>query len=444
MTTTISTEELAIHGGPKAFEAMTGKELPKIDTEEFLSIATRFGFKDQALGRIADAISNEDMEGNGPNFARFACPRPKATMGEKFDQRACEIMGVKFARGTSSGTGALHAAMIAVGVQAGTEVILPALGFVATAMAVRLAGGKPVFCDVDASLQIDPAKIEACITPQTVAVAPTHYMGRVCDMDPILAVAKKHGIKVIEDCAQSPGAQYKGQCVGTMGDVGCFSISCYKIIGGGEGGMFITNDERTFERACQLAEAGGLWRGAKRFHQPDYEGQVFWGSNYRMSELEAAVDFVQLGKLKDVVGRSRKVAHRVLGQLKTYKEITPQASNDAQGDIGYGLRYLPQNKALAEKLTQALGAEGVGGSVRSENPTPDWHLYREMVPITLNDSHPSYEKGACPVTDHWFGNMLTMGLCQWWSEEDCDRVAAGMTKVFDAYCTEDPQGAAWI
>ncbi|MBL4701651.1 MAG: DegT/DnrJ/EryC1/StrS family aminotransferase, partial [Phycisphaeraceae bacterium] len=371
-------------------------------------------------------------------------PRPTATMGEAFDQRACEVMDVKYARGTSSGTGALHAAMVAVGVQAGTEVILPALGFVATAMAVRVAGGKPVFCDINASLQIDPAKIEACITPQTVAIAPTHYMGRVCDMDPILAVAKKHNLKVVEDCAQSPGAQYKGKYVGTMGDIGCFSISCYKIIGGGEGGMFITHNERLFERSCQLAEAGGLWRGAKRFHQPDYEGQIFWGTNYRMSELEAAIDLVQIGKLNDVVARSRKVSQRILGQLKTYKEIQPQVSNDPQGDIGYLLRYLPATPELAAQLTQALSAEGIGGYVRPENATPDWHLYNEMLPITLTDNHDSYQAGACPVTDHWFGRMVNMGLKPWLSEEDCDAIAAGMNKVFDAYCTEDSNASAWI
>src|SRR5690606_25509793 len=115
--------------------------------------------------------------------------------------------------------------------------------FLATSVAVALAGGKPAFCDVDESLQIDPTKIEACLSDRTVAVVLTHHWGTVADMDRVMQVARRHGLQVVEDCAQSPGASYKGKAVGSIGDVGCFSISAYKIIGGGEGGMLITNDD---------------------------------------------------------------------------------------------------------------------------------------------------------------------------------------------------------
>ncbi|HMN30578.1 MAG TPA: DegT/DnrJ/EryC1/StrS family aminotransferase, partial [Caldilineaceae bacterium] len=158
----------------------------------------------------------------------------------------------------------------------------------ATAAAVVAAKGVPIFCDVDASLHMDPAKVEKLITPRTVALAPTHVMGSICDLGPLLELARRHKLKVVEDCAQSPGGHYRGRYVGTVGDIGCFSISAYKIIGGGEGGLLITNDERLWERANQFAESGGLWR-KDRFAPPRYEGELFNGTNYRMSELEAAV-----------------------------------------------------------------------------------------------------------------------------------------------------------
>ena len=167
--------------------------------------------------------------------------------------------------------------MVAVGVGPGTEVIVPAIGFFATAAAVVMSKGVPVFCDVDQSLGMDPMKIEPLITPRTVAIVPTCVMGAVPDMDPILAVARKHHLKVIEDCAESPGRNTRGRYMGTLGDMGCFSISAYKIVGGGEGGLLVANDLRLFERACQLCECGGLTR-PDRFAPPRYEGELFCGT----------------------------------------------------------------------------------------------------------------------------------------------------------------------
>ena len=115
----------------------------------------------------------------------------------------------------------------------------------------------PVFCDVDESLHIDPRKIEAKITSRTVAMAPTCVMGGVPDLEPILAIARRHNLKVVEDCAQSPGAKYRGRPVGTWGDLGCFSISAYKIVGGGEGGLLLTNDERLFSGPTRWPSRAG-------------------------------------------------------------------------------------------------------------------------------------------------------------------------------------------
>lgn len=443
-----NTEQLAIAGGPRAFPKMHGKKRPKIGVEEFMSIAERFGFSPAALERIRSAVSDADL-GDGPTLARFLTAQPPATKGEAFEKVAREIFGVKHALGTSSGTGALHSAFIAAGVGSGTEVILPAIGFLATAAAVVLSGGVPVFCDVDESLGIDPAKIEPLITPRTLAVAPTCVMGAVPDMDPILAVARKHGLKVIEDCAQSPGAKYKGRYVGTLGDIGCFSISAYKIVGGGEGGLLLSNDQRLFERACQLAEGGGLTR-PDRFGPPRYAGELFCGTNYRMSELEAAVDVVQLQKMPALVERYNAIKRNILGRLKTYREIVPQKSNDPEGEAGYTIRFFPQTIDLGRKVAAALNAEGIGVgrfiwpsecSIRGPEAPPDWHVYSHMLPLTLQSE--AYRRGDCPVADDLFDRNIMVWLDPCYVDEDCRDIAAGINKVLSAYCTEDHAAKKW-
>jgi 8-amino-3,8-dideoxy-alpha-D-manno-octulosonate transaminase len=331
--------------------------------------------------------------------------------------------------------------MVAVGAGPGKDVIVPAMGFMATAAAVALCGATPVFCDVDESMQLDPDKLEACITPDTAAVAPTHHWGGVADMEAIMAIARKHQIKMVEDCAQSPGAKYKGRFVGTIGDAGCFSISAYKIIGGGEGGMVLARDERIFDRINQLAECGGLWR-TKRFAPERYEGELFVGTNYRLSELESAVNVVQLGKLQGIVERTRSAYRRILSQLTPVREIRPQTINDREGTIGYQIRFFPETHELREKLVAAFQAEGVPAGSRGPDGRPDWHLCSEMFPLK-RALKPHSRADQCPVGMDLFRREIHISVNQWWNEDDCDAVAAGINKVLEAYCTADEEAKAW-
>ncbi|HUW61505.1 MAG TPA: aminotransferase class V-fold PLP-dependent enzyme, partial [Candidatus Bathyarchaeia archaeon] len=291
MATTRKEQLKALQGSLKAVTTFGGRGRPKIGQEEFMAVAARFGLSRKTLAKIRQAVAEEDW-GEGPFLGNYYSGL-KRTKVEEYEQTARRIFGVKYALGVSSGTGALHCAFVAAGVGPGSEVICPAIGFVATPATVVLAKGVPVFCDVDESLCMDPAKIEALITPRTVAIAPTHVTGGVCEMQPIMKIARKHGLKVVEDAAQSCGATYRGKRAGAIGDIGCFSIAAYKIVGAGEGGLLLTNNKRMWERANQLAEGGGLWR-PERFAPPRYDGELFCGTNYRMTELEAAMDNVQL------------------------------------------------------------------------------------------------------------------------------------------------------
>jgi 8-amino-3,8-dideoxy-alpha-D-manno-octulosonate transaminase len=434
--------ELAINGGHPAVGAFEGVSEPKIGVEEFLALARRFGFTSDAMERIAKAVSNEDLEGNGPNFAKYSSAFPKPAAGFQYEAKARELFDSPYALGVSSGTAALHAAMVAAGAETGKEVIVPAIGFMATGIAVALAGATPVFCDVDESLQIDPTKIESRITAATVAIAPTHHWGMMADMTPIMEIAQRHNLKVVEDCAQSPGAKYGEKYVGTIGDLGCFSISAYKIIGGGEGGLLLARDERLFERASQLTESGGLWR-ERRFAPARYEGELFVGTNYRMSDLEATVDLVQLGKLDGIVKRHRENYKRITSQLSATCEITPQKINDKAGFIGYQLRFFPQTEEMREQLTTALRAEGVPVASRGLNSGPDWHLCKDMYPL-INTFGSATRYDDCPVATDLFHREIQISINQWWSERDCDAVAAGINKVLNAYCNPSDGASPWL
>ena len=452
-------QHLALNGGMRAVTRFEGKGKPKIGVDEFMSVAERFGFSAPALAKIR-ASAEEDGLGDGPFLANYYS-NLKETKVQAYEGAARKIFKVDYAVATSSGTAALHAAFVAAGVGPGTEVICPSVGFFATSAAVVQAKGIPVFCDVDATIMMDPAKIEALITKRTVALAPTHFMGGVCDMPAIMKIARKHKLKVIEDCAQSCGGSVNGQQVGTFGDLGCFSISAYKIVGGGEGGLLLTNNQLLWERANQLIECGGLWR-PMRFALPRYEGELFCGTNYRLSELEAAVDVVQLLKMPATVKRFNQVKLRILRELKTFREIVPQRLVDPAGEVGYTLRFYPETVELGQKIAEALRAENIPAGIRGHSEVPDWHLSRFMFPVTLKTSSSAdgcpfscplyaklggrieYHDDDCPVANDLFDRNVSIRLSQWYNAKDCRNIARGINKVLGSYCTPDPDATPWL
>ncbi|HUU59135.1 MAG TPA: DegT/DnrJ/EryC1/StrS family aminotransferase [Phycisphaerae bacterium] len=452
-------QRLALQGGMKAVTAIEGRGKPKIGVAEFLSVAERFGLSPQARRKIRAVLQEEDL-GAGPFLANYYSGL-KETKVQAFERAAREVFGVKHAIGVSSGTGAVHSALVAAGVGPGREVICPAIGFFATAAAVVQAKGIPIFCDVDESLGMDPAKIEPLISERTVALAPTHVMGSVCDMGAIMRIARKHKLMAVEDCAQSCGGRFQGRYVGTFGDLGCFSISAYKTVGGGEGGLILTNKKRLWERANGVIECGGLWR-PDRFAPPRYKGELFCGTNYRMSELEAAVDVVQLRKMEATVKRFRAVKRRILERLGTYRQVVPQKRNDPDGEVGYLLRFYPETIELGEKIVKALRAEGIDCGMRGRNAPPNWHVYSYMYAVTLQSGATpencpfecplyrerggavEYARGDCPVADDLFDRVITVNLNQWFSARDCRNIAGGINKVLSAYCTEDARAPRWI
>ncbi len=223
-----------------------------------------------------------------------------AFIGE-FEREFAAFCGTRYGVAVANGTAALHLALIAVGVGAGDEVLVPSLTFVATANAVRYCGATPIFVDSDPETWgMDANALEARLSPRTKAIAPVHLYGHPCDMDPILDVARRHSLAVIEDAAEAHGAEYRGRRVGTLGRIACFSFYGNKIITTGEGGMCVTDDPDLAERLRLLRDHG---MDPKRHYWHEIVGY-----NYRMTNLQAAVGVAQVKKLPGFVERKRQLA----------------------------------------------------------------------------------------------------------------------------------------
>ena len=268
------------------------------------------------------------------------------------EEEIAAYCGAKHAVGVSSGTDALLLALMALDIQPGDEIITTPFSFFATAGAIHRIGAVPVFVDIDAeTFNIDPAKIEAAITPRTRAVIPVHLYGQCAEMDEIAAIAKKHGLKIVEDAAQAIGSEYKGHRAGTMGDVGCFSFFPSKNLGAaGDAGIVTTNDDALAQKMTMLRVHGG---------ERSYYHNVV-GGNFRIDALQAAVLRVKLKELdKWTAGRQRNAADydRKLAEagLVPDKVVTPPVKRSRH----IFNQYVPRVKdrdALLEHLRSKISA----------------------------------------------------------------------------------------
>lgn len=234
---------------------------------------------------------------------------------QQFESNFADYCEVKYAISVCNGTAALHLSMLALDIGPNNEVIMPDLTFIATANAVSYTGAKPVFVDIDRKTwNIDPYQIEASITDKTKAIIPVHLYGHPVDIDPIMKIAEKYNLYVVEDAAEAHGAEYKQKKVGSFGDMGIFSFYGNKIITTGEGGMITTNSKETANRLKILRDHG--MSSSKRYWHP------VLGYNYRLTNIQAAVGVAQLEKIDNILFSKRKIAERYIKRLFGIKGIT--------------------------------------------------------------------------------------------------------------------------
>ncbi len=262
--------------------------------------------------------------------------------------RLCNITGAKYTIMTSSGFGSLVSAMTAMGIGPGDEVIIPAYTYIASGSAVLATGAIPVLAEINESCTLDPEDFERKITPHTKAVMPVHIQGFPCDMDAICAIAKKHNIKIIEDACQADGGSYKGKRLGTIGDAGTFSFNYYKLLSSGEGGAILTSDKGIYERALIHHDSCGIAFFGNQLDGSDEE--IFVGSEFRASEISAAIMMVQLDRLEGILAdlrRNKKAMLDVIGD-----RFTPIPSADLDGDCGTTLAFTFQTADEAQRFTE--------------------------------------------------------------------------------------------
>lgn len=269
----------------------------------------------------------------------------------EFERGFARYCGVKFGVATTNGTTALHLALVSLGIKPADEVILPAFTMISSAFAVYYCGAKPVLVDADpGTWTIDAKRIEEKITPKTKAIMPVHIYGHPCDMDAIIALAKKYRLYVVEDAAEAHGAEYKNKKCGSFSDAACFSFYANKIITCGEGGMLITDSAKVAKKAACLKDLSFLKE--RRFLHKEI------GFNYRMTNLQAAIGLAQLEKIDRLVDARRRNAHLYNRYLKDIEEITlPPEEKWAKSC--YWMYGVLANKINREKLIKRLAQKGV-------------------------------------------------------------------------------------
>jgi dTDP-4-amino-4,6-dideoxygalactose transaminase len=343
---------------------------------------------------------------------------------EEFERAFAEFSGARHAFAVSSGTAALHLALVACGCGPGDEVVLPSLNFVAAANSIAHTGATPVFCDIRGAddLNLDPDDLESAVTPRTKALLVLHYGGHPCDMARILEIARARGLAVIEDAAHAPGATWRGRACGTLGDIGCFSFFSNKNLAIGEGGAVVTDDDELAGRVRLLRSHGmtTLTWDRHRGHAHTYD-VVAQGFNYRLDELRAAIGLVQLRRLPAAnlaravhVARYRSLLHGVEGVIMPFEDGSESSSSNH-----LAVAILPPG-APRDAVREALRENRVQTSVHYP-PIHGFSCYREAAA-----SRP------LPCTEDVAERLITLPLFPHMTEDQIDLVAAELVGALAA------------
>ena len=287
---------------------------------------------------------------------------------EEFEEMFSSMLGTKYAVTLANCTCALHLACIILDIREGDEVICPSLTFAASVNCIRYVGATPVFCDIMSSehINLDPQQIEQLITPKTKAILVVHMAGFPADMDPIIALAKKHNLRVIEDACHGPLSEYKGKKLGTIGDVGCFSFFSNKNISTGEGGMIVTNDEDLAKRVRSLRSHGMTTMSYQRAmgHATSYDIREL-GYNYRMDDLRAAIGVTQLRHLKEDLVKRAQIRSIYVEALKDSGQVIVPFAGNQEFVSNYIMPVVLKNSTSEKRdaIREGLSLNGIQTSI---------------------------------------------------------------------------------
>ncbi len=369
---------------------------------------------------------------------RYYGPQPGRSRVADFESAFSLRVKTSTAIAVSSGTAALMCGLAAIGVGPGDEVIVPAYTWVATAFAVMAVGAVPIPAEVDDTLTLDPADIDRYITPRTRALVPVHMRGTPAAMKELCQVASAHGLQVIEDVAQAVGGSYQGRPLGSIGNVGCFSLQFHKIITCGEGGVVATSDEQLHRRALMFHDP----IGGRSEDIPQEE--VLLGCNFRMPELSGAIALVQLRRLDWLIDIMKRYKRTILEGITTavnaaggqFRRIV-----DRDGDTSIAVIFFMPSAQMAELVVQGLLAENIRASTLYHPERRDYHVYAHWAPIlerrtwTPNGgpwrwgSAQEYSRDMAPRTLHLLSRAVHLDVNPMFSNADIEEMIMGVNKV---------------
>jgi dTDP-4-amino-4,6-dideoxygalactose transaminase len=340
---------------------------------------------------------------------------------QRFENKFSKYENSKFSSGVSSATHGLHLALRALNIQPGDEVIVPTMTFSATIDVVRYCGAKPILTDVEYdSLNISPKEIKEKITKKTKAIIPVHYGGQSCDMDTILSISKKHGLKILEDCAHALGSTFKQKKCGNIGDIGCFSFYPTKIITTGEGGMVVTNSQKLHKKINQLRSHG------MSYLPQDREKSAIWnyditdlGYNYRLDEIRAALGISQFQRLKKINELRIKIAKKYDSELQKIKGIIIPKKLKNRNHIFhlYTIKITKDSPITRNELFVLLNKKGIGTSVQY----PPLHL--------MSFNKKEYRKSKFPNANKLKDEIISLPIFPTMTNKDVNFVISTIKKI---------------
>jgi dTDP-4-amino-4,6-dideoxygalactose transaminase len=359
------------------------------------------------------------------------------TQVAKLEQEACAWIGTEFALAVSSGTAALEIALAAISVGPGDEVIVPAWSWLSCVTAVVRLGARPILAEIDASLCLDPAEIERLTTSRTRAILVVHYQGVAADLVPVIKAAHRRGLYVIEDCAEAPGTTYQGRPVGAWGDVAIYSFQHNKPMTAGEGGLLVTRDLRTYERAVRMHDLG-QYRPYHAAITPPQE-PAFAGAQYRMSELTAAIALVQLRKIGAIRDHCRSLQASIRDQVGDLPGITWRPIPDPTGDFGFELYFYLEHADQVAPFRAALDERQVNCQPR----TGTYPQYHRDYMRTGRTHHPAsspfrdlkpwpaagYRAEDFPITEDLTRRFIALPLGWRYTPDDADHIVESLHAV---------------
>ncbi len=415
----MDTDRLAIHGGAP----YRTRPFPTVDN------ASGRWLGDEEKRLLAEVIDSGALNRNN------------GVMVARLEQAWRELLDVPHAMAVTSGTAALHTAVAALDLEPGDEVITTPITDMGTVIAILACCLVPIFADVDPRTgNITAETIAAQITPKTRAVIVVHLFGQPADMDPILALARERHLRVIEDCAQAHLATYRGQRVGSLGDLGCFSFQQSKQMTTGDGGMVVTHDEALAARARLFTDKA--WpRGI-----PGLRGHLFLGMNYRLTELQGAVGLAQAGKLEAIVARRRQTAGLLSGALTGIPGLVPPYVAPGADPAWWIFSFTSDDSVLGAppgELARAIRGEGLPFNLGYiPNLVFEYDVIRERrtfgrsgIPWTLPQARPGivYDRAAYPGALEFLARTLVMSWNEGISEEDVQDMVGALGKVARYY-----------